>query len=360
MENITIQFISIFFISLMLVHFSIPFIVRVSRSKLLFDEPNHRSVNKTGIPNLGGVALFIGITIATLFGIRNYAFHDFSYILISMIILFFVGIKDDIMTITPRQKLIAQIICALILIVPGDIRLTNLHGILGFQELNYAASLVISLIAIIFIINAINLIDGIDGLAAAIGIITTAIFGLNFILIGNYQYTILCLAIIGSLTSFFIYNVFGRANKIFMGDTGSLLIGLLLSVFFIKYNEFCLKGNGQVCNFSPVLSLAILSVPIFDLIRVVLFRIIHSKSPFAPDNNHIHHGLLKLGFSHLQSTLIIVATNLFMIGLVYILRIVDNNLLLILLVPTVLFSLLLPQLFYKFKPTKFAIHHLRV
>jgi len=357
METLTIQFISIFFIGLILVHFSIPFIVRVSKVKCLYDEPNYRSVNKTGIPNLGGVALFIGITISTLFGIKYYAFPDFSYILISMIILFFVGIKDDIMTITPRQKLIAQVICALVLIVPGEIRLTNLHGILGIQEINYALSVGISLIAIIFITNAINLIDGIDGLAAAIGILTTSIFAANFISTGNYNYAILCFSIIGSLSTFFIYNVFGKTNKIFMGDTGSLLIGLLLSVFFIKYNEFSINGNDQVSNFSPILSLAIISVPIFDMIRVFFIRILLKQSPFAPDNNHIHHRLLKLGFSHLKSTLIIVTSNLVIIGIVYALRIMDNNFLLILLIPTVVVSLLLPELYYRYKNQKVSSLH---
>ncbi len=335
-----------------MVYFSVPFIVRVSHVKRLFDEPNHRSVNKTGIPNLGGVALFIGITIATLLGIKNFAFPDFSYILISMIIMFFVGIKDDIMSITPSQKLIAQVICALVLIVPGDIRLTNLHGILGIQEINYVVSVMISLVAIIFITNAINLIDGIDGLAAAIGILTTSIFAANFILSGNYEYAILCFAIIGSLSAFFIYNVFGKTNKIFMGDTGSLLIGLLLSVFFIKYNEFSIIGNDQLSSYSPIISLAIISVPIFDMIRVFFIRILLKQSPFAPDNNHIHHRLLKLGFSHLKSTLIIVTSNLVIIGIVYALRIMDNNVLLILLVPTVIISLLLPELYYRYKNQK--------
>lgn len=330
---------------MILVHHIIPIIVRVSKVKLLYDEPNERRVNKAGIPNLGGVALFIGITIATLLGIQKYTFPEFSYILITMIILFFVGIKDDIMMISPVEKLIAQIICALVLIVPGDIRLTNLHGILGIQEISYAMSFMISLLTIVLIINAINLIDGIDGLAAAIGILATSIFGVNFILIGNYQYTILCFAIIGSLFSFFIYNVFGRRNKIFMGDTGSLLIGLFISIFFIKYNEFCLTGNDQANNFSPIFSLTIISVPLFDMIRVVFVRILQKKSPFIADTNHIHHRLLNLGYSHLQSTLIIVGTNFIFIGIIYTLRILDNNILLILLGPTVIFFLLLPELY---------------
>ena len=354
MEIIAIQFISIFLIALILVNYCIPIIVSVSKAKYLYDEPNHRSVNNTGIPNLGGIALFIGISIATLWGKQYFAFPDFSYILIAMILLFFVGIKDDIMTISPTNKLVAQIISALILIIPGEIRFTNLHGILGIYEINYAASVIISLIAVVFITNSINLIDGIDGLAAAIGILTTIIFGTNFVLIGNYAYAMLCLAIIGSLSSFFVYNVFGRTNKIFMGDTGSLLIGILLSVFFIKYNEFSVKADDQVSNFSPVLSLAIMSIPIFDMIRVFFIRIFLNKSPFSADNNHIHHGLLKLGFSHLKSTLIIIATNLFIIGIVYMLRIINNNLLLILMGSTVIFSLLLPEWYCKYKNRKIA------
>jgi UDP-GlcNAc:undecaprenyl-phosphate GlcNAc-1-phosphate transferase len=354
MGTIIIQFLSISLIAMVLVNYFIPVIVRVSKAKLLYDEPNHRRINKTSIPNLGGVALFIGITIPTLWGTQYYEFPDFDFILIAMILLFFVGMKDDIVTISAEKKLMAQIICALILIIPGEIRVTNLHGILGINEINYSVSVFISVFAMTFITNAINLIDGIDGLAAAIGILTTIIFGINFIFIGNYAYATLCMAIIGSLSTFFIYNVFGRTNKIFMGDTGSLLIGLLLSVFFIKYNELSINGNIQSSNFSPVFSLAIMSIPIFDMIRVFFKRIFLKKSPFTPDNNHIHHCLLKLGFSHLKSTMIIIVTNLVFIGVVYLLRIMDNNFLLVLLGSTVFFSLLLPEWYCKYKNRKTA------
>jgi UDP-N-acetylmuramyl pentapeptide phosphotransferase/UDP-N-acetylglucosamine-1-phosphate transferase len=346
------QFTFIFFIGFVLVYYLIPIIVSVSKAKHLFDEPNERRVNLTRVPNLGGVALFIGITIATLFGIHYWAFADFSYILISMIIMLFVGIKDDIMMISAKEKLIAQIVCALILIVPGDIRISDLHGILGIWELNYVVSVVFSLFAIVSIINAINLVDGIDGLAAAIGILTTTILGINFLLDGHFEYAMLCFAITGSLTSFLIYNVFGSTNKIFMGDTGSLLIGLLISVLFIKYNEFSINGNAYINSFSPIFTLAILSVPLFDMMRVFFIRILQKKSPFAPDNNHIHHRLLHLGFSHGKSTMIIIGTNLIFIGIVFALRTRDNNFLLVLLGLMALFFLLMPSFIIRYKNQK--------
>jgi UDP-N-acetylmuramyl pentapeptide phosphotransferase/UDP-N-acetylglucosamine-1-phosphate transferase len=272
-----------------------------------------------------------------------------------MIIMLFVGIKDDIMMISAKEKLFAQIVCALILIIPGDIRISDLHGILGIGEINYLASIVISLLAIVSIINAINFVDGIDGLAASIGILTATILGVTFLLDGHFQYAMLCFAITGSLCSFLIYNLFGSKNKIFMGDTGSLLIGLLLSVICIKYNEFSINGNNYTYSFSPILSLAILSVPLFDMIRVFFIRILQKKSPFSPDNNHIHHQLLLFHFSHLKSTMIILVANLIFIGIVFALRTSDNNLLLLLLGLMALSFLLLPSLIIKYKTQKLSM-----
>jgi UDP-GlcNAc:undecaprenyl-phosphate/decaprenyl-phosphate GlcNAc-1-phosphate transferase len=352
MNNSILQILFIFFIGLVLVYYLIPIIVNVSKAKHFFDEPNERRVNATRIPNLGGVALFIGITIATLFGIHYWAFPDFSYILIAMIIMLFVGLKDDIMLISAKEKLVAQIVCALILIIPGDIRISNLHGIFGITEINYISSVLISLLAIVSIINAINLVDGIDGLAAAIGILTTIILGISFLLDGHFQYAMLCFAITGSLSSFLFFNVFGSKNKIFMGDTGSLLIGLLLSVICIKYNEFSLNGNKYINSFSPIFSMAILAVPLFDMMRVFIIRILHKKSPFAPDNKHIHHQLLLLGYSHVKSTMLIIGINLIFIGIVFALRAYDNNLLLLILGSMVLSFLLLPSFIIKYKNQK--------
>jgi len=348
MTIITIQIISAFFIGLILVYYSIPVIVRISKEKHLFDVPNHRKVNKHVVPNLGGIALFVGISIATLLCIMKEPFSDLRFILAGMIILFFIGVKDDILVISPRKKLIAQIIGALILIVPGGIRLTHLHGIFGIEEISYVYSVGLSLLAYVAIINALNLIDGIDGLASAIGILASSFFGAHFILLGNVQYAIISFATIGSLSSFAIYNVFGRKNKIFMGDTGSLLIGFLLSVFAIKFNEMAITSGEQLYNFSPIFSLAVLAVPLFDMIRIFAHRIIQKRSPFSPDMNHIHHKLLKIGLSHRISTLIILGGNLIIIAIVYASRSLNNNISLLILISTIALFSLVPRFVYNY------------
>jgi UDP-N-acetylmuramyl pentapeptide phosphotransferase/UDP-N-acetylglucosamine-1-phosphate transferase len=343
------QFISSFLIGLALVYISIPVIVRISKEKHLYDEPNERRINKTVVPNLGGVALFIGVSIATLLSLHQLEFIEFRYIQASLIILFFIGIKDDILIISARKKFIAQIICGLILIIPGGIRFTSLHGILGFQEIGYVFSLLISLLAIVAIINATNLVDGIDGLAASIGIFSSFIFGAKFLVTGNNDYAILCFSIVGSLLAFLWYNVYGKKYKIFLGDTGSLILGLLIAVQVIQYNEFALATTPQEASFSPIFSLAILATPLADMIRVFTIRIYKGKSPFAPDMNHIHHRLLKLGFSHFTSTIIIVLSNGFIITLAFAFRFLNKHALMALLIAVIFLLLQLPDFFLKRK-----------
>ncbi len=342
-----IQLISSFLIGLLLVYISIPVIVRISKEKHLYDEPNERRINKVVVPNLGGIAIFIGVSIATLLCLHQFEFIEFRYIQASMIILFFIGIKDDILIISPRKKFIAQVLCALILIIPGGIRFTNLHGILGLYEIDYAFSIFITLLTIVSIINATNLVDGIDGLAASIGIFSSVIFGTKFLVTSNDDYAILCCALVGSLLAFLWFNVKGTTNKIFLGDTGSLLLGLLIAVEVIQYNEFALTTTPQEISFSPIFSLAILATPLADMIRVFTIRIYNGKSPFAPDMIHIHHRLLRLGFSHFNSTLIIVLTNCIIITLAFAFRFLNKHALMALLIVVIFLLLQIPDLFYK-------------
>lgn len=349
MTATVIQLISSFLIGFILVLVSIPVIVTISKEKHLYDEPNERRINKVVVPNLGGIAIFIGVSIATLLCLHRFEFIEFRYIQASMIILFFIGIKDDILIISARKKLIAQIICALILIIPGDIRFTNLHGILGLYEINYVASVTITILAIVAIINATNLVDGIDGLAASIGIFSSVVFGAKFLVTANQDYAILCSAIVGSLLAFLRFNVLGKKNKIFLGDTGSLLLGLLIAVQVIQYNQFALNTTPQETAFSPVFSLAILATPLADMIRVFAIRMLNGRSPFSPDMNHIHHRLLKLGFSHFNSTIIIVLTNCLIISLAFAFRFLNKHLLMIFLIAVIFLLLQLPDFFLKRK-----------
>jgi UDP-GlcNAc:undecaprenyl-phosphate/decaprenyl-phosphate GlcNAc-1-phosphate transferase len=347
-----IQVVFAFIIGAFWVYLTVPIIVRVSKAKKLFDVPDERKISKIVIPNLGGISLFIGISVATLLSLDKLYYPDFRYTLAGMIILLFIGIKDDIMVISARKKFIAQLICALILIIAGDIRLTNLHGVLGIHEINYVVSLGVSLLAIVAIINALNMIDGIDGLAAALGTLICLSFGILFLTEGQLAYGILCFAATGSLSVFYFYNVFGKLNKIFMGDTGSLIIGLLAAVFVIKFNEFSLSGNEQLYRFSPSLSMAIIAVPFFDLIRVSAIRISRKKSPVNPDMKHIHHRLLRLGFSHQKSTFILIASNLFLIGFTFLLRTLNINLQLFLLISISFLFSFIPDLIYLYSIKK--------
>jgi len=341
-----------FFIGLTIVYYAIPIIVRISITKHLFDVPNERKVNKTVIPNLGGIALFVGISIGSLIGILKNEFPDWRFISSTMIILFFIGIKDDIMAISALKKFAAQILSAAILIILGDIRLTSFHGILGIHEINYTVSVIVSLIAIVGTINAINLIDGIDGLASSIGILSSLIFGVIFFMNNQINYSVVCFATLGSLVSFFVFNVFGGKNRIFMGDTGSLLLGLLLSIFTIKYNEMYIAASDLQPNFSPIFSLAILAIPLSDMLRLFIIRIIQKRSPFSADLQHIHHKILRIGFSHLETTLILVAANLFILGVAFISRTLNNNISILILIATVAILSVIPRFVYELKKTK--------
>lgn len=335
-----------------MVYFFIPVIVRISHAKNLYDIPNERKLNTTVIPNLGGIALFISISIATLLCIYNLTFHDYRYIQAALIIMFFVGIKDDIMNISPRKKMMAQFVSAFILVIAGNIRVTNLHGLFGFYEINYMVSAVISILVIVSIINALNLIDGIDGLAASIGVLASSFFCFQFIVLGSFNYAIMAFATTGSLTAFFFYNVFGQKNKIFMGDTGSLIIGLIFAVFFIRYNEQALNAGERMSNFSPVLSLSALSLPVFDMFRLFVLRILKGKSPFSADTGHIHHTLLKLGYSHLKSTLVLSVSMVGILTIMFWLRDLNNNLLLVILITLLSILFFAPKFLHEYKKSR--------
>jgi UDP-N-acetylmuramyl pentapeptide phosphotransferase/UDP-N-acetylglucosamine-1-phosphate transferase len=336
---ILLQLATALLISGFLVYLCIPVIVRISEEKNLMDTPNKRKVNKKPVPNLGGVAIFIGISIATLLAMGRLEFIDLRYVLVAIIMIFFIGIKDDILIISPRMKFGVQAVCAIILIVLGDIRFTHLHGIFGIDEMNYASSFLLSLITIVALTNAFNLIDGIDGLASGLGILMALLFGIFFLVWGHLQYAILCAAIVGSLYAFSLYNVFGRTNKVFMGDTGSLIIGLLIAIMAIKFNEFAIGTSAY--PYAPALSIAIVFIPLADMARVFVIRMKNKKSPFSADMTHIHHKYLSLGYTHLHASIVIVILNLGVFGILFSLRQFSFYLLFAVLL---CFTMLLPQI----------------
>lgn len=303
-----------FVVAFVIVFSSIPTIVFVSKAKKLCDEPNSRKLHEKSVPNLGGVAIFAAVLIVSGLFLDLSKHKEFQYLLVGAIILFFAGMKDDILILDPFKKLYSQIIAALIIIILGDLRYTNLHGFLGISHIPYVASILLSLFVFIVIINGFNLIDGIDGLASGVGIISTLVFGSWFLLVGEFQYAIISFALIGAAVAFFWFNVFSKKNKIFMGDTGSLLLGLFLAVLAVKFNEMNIVPTSKwFIHSSPAVSFGILIIPLFDTIRVFIIRLFKGKSPFKADTNHVHHKLLAMGLSHLKSTLYILGINVVLI-----------------------------------------------
>ena len=355
-QNILEQFISndiknvlAFIFSLAITWYAIPIIVSICRSKNLFDLPNGRTSHIKATPTLGGIALFASVMISSMLFININILPNFQYAVAGSIVIFFIGLNDDLAVISWRRKITGEIIAALFLIVLGDVRFTNLHGFLGIHEINYLSSLLLTLFVMIGIVNAMNLIDGIDGLAAGLATMATACFGIWFYLDGQFEMMVICASLAGSLLAFIYFNVFSHTNKIFMGDTGSLLLGYLMTFFVIVFNESNIVNDSPWhVNNAPIISFAILFVPLYDTLRVMGSRIIKRKSPFHADRSHIHHQLLALGFTHIQTTLILLAINALFILFIFLLQDLNIHLLAAILIITGLVKSFLPDYIAKF------------
>jgi UDP-N-acetylmuramyl pentapeptide phosphotransferase/UDP-N-acetylglucosamine-1-phosphate transferase len=245
-------------------------------------------------------------------------FSQNQFFLIGLLIIMTIGFIDDVLVLTPAAKLVGETLAGIALIGFADIRITHLHGLLGITEIGIIPSYLISLFILIAIINSVNLIDGIDGLASGLGILYCLFFAVYFGLAGETSWSISAICMIGSLAVFFTFNVFGHREKIFMGDSGSLLLGYLLTTFVFRFCE--INAYHEVPEFlhmdaAPAVAICVLTVPIFDTIRVSLTRIKKHRSPFLPDKNHIHHLLLRTGLNHIQTTCVILTVSMLFIGL---------------------------------------------
>lgn len=290
---------------------TIPTVINVSRQLKLFAVPNGRSSTIYNIPTLGGIAIFIGFMMGLTLTRNGYILPGLASIIAGVMIMFFVGLKDDILTLSASKKLAAQIIVAGILIILGHFRFTNLHGFLGIEAISIVPSVLLTGFVFIVFINAFNLIDGIDGLAAGLSIFSAAFFGVWFYLSGHPEFAIISFSLVGSLTGFYFYNVYGKKNKIFMGDTGSLTLGTVMAVLVIQFNEFNVDQSAPYAIFAaPAVSFGVLIYPLMDTLRVFAIRILQRKSPFGADKNHTHHRLLALGMNHHRATYLILAVNL--------------------------------------------------
>ncbi|MBM7418496.1 MULTISPECIES: glycosyltransferase family 4 protein [Chryseobacterium] len=325
-----------FLSSFLITFFSIPTIIKISKRKNLMDEPGVRSSHLRKIPNLGGIAMFYSIGICT--SIFAYEIFDlYKFLFASLIILLYVGIMDDIVVMRAYKKLVAQIVVSAFIVIGSDVRIRNLFGIFGIYEIHYLVSIIFTIITFIILINAFNLIDGIDGLAGGYSLICSALFGISYYRLGEYNYplVILSVVLIGSVLAFLYYNLSNlRATKIFMGDTGSMLLGFLLAFTCICFIDIFIDKN--ILNVpryhlesAPVVAVAILILPIVDTLNVIIVRLWNKKSPFEADKNHIHHKLLKLDLTHRRASFYIICYYLFIVTITYCFRHTNVNLLLV-------------------------------
>ncbi|MCL2413794.1 MAG: undecaprenyl/decaprenyl-phosphate alpha-N-acetylglucosaminyl 1-phosphate transferase [Bacteroidales bacterium] len=296
-----------------IVLWTIPTINYIARTKGLLNAPGERTSHRYKTPNLAGISIFFGTIVSCLFFIHS-DLDIFRIVYLASIIIFFAGLKDDILILTPWKKLLAQFVVAT-LIVMADVRFTQIFELFGIDQFGEIVSFVITIVFIVGIINAVNLIDGIDGLVASVGTLILGCFGLFFFINGIYTWAIYCAGMIGALIAFFQYNVFGLRNKTFMGDSGSLLLGLSIAVTTIIFWEANAdKSLPLTFVGAPAITLAIIIVPVFDMARVFAYRIIRGLSPFSADRNHIHHRIVDMGFTHLQTSLIILGLNMLAIA----------------------------------------------
>jgi len=310
-----------FLLAFSITRFAIPRIVYTSRLKNLCATSNGRTLHKNSVPTLGGIAVFAGCVVSSVIFAGTYFKFELQYIVCGLIVVFFIGIKDDITISNPWKKLIGQILAAGIIAVLADIRINDFYGLFGINQIPYIPSVLFTIFVFLVIINGFNLIDGIDGLASGVGIVTSSVFGIWFWITGNIAYTILSFSFAGSLSAFFYFNVFSKTDKLFLGDTGSLVTGFILSVLTFRFLQLNLIGNEVAyIQSAPAVAIGILIIPLFDTLRVFILRIVQGKSPFVADRQHIHHRLLQLGSTHLQAALILISVNLFFIALSYLLR----------------------------------------
>jgi UDP-GlcNAc:undecaprenyl-phosphate/decaprenyl-phosphate GlcNAc-1-phosphate transferase len=297
--------------SFVISYIAIPLVHYTAWVNGLFAGLNGRTSHTHPIPLFGGVAIFVAFILSIITLGASFFDARFVYALAGMMIMFIAGIKDDLTISKPKKKLMGQLLAIFYISVFADIRITNLHDFLNIGDIPYALSIPLTIFVMIVITNGFNLIDGIDGLASGIGILISVILGIWFYITGNVLYTIMCSALAGGSIAFFYFNVFSNKRKLFLGDGGSLIIGLILGMMVVRFIQLEPEASGvAVVGSTPAFAIGLFVIPLFDTLRVFTIRIAQGKSPFLADRQHIHHYLIDLGFNHFQSTAILLSVNL--------------------------------------------------
>lgn len=291
-----------------------PYILKVAKVKNIVDNPDARKLQRVPIPVLGGFTVVFGI----LSGIMCFNLIgeqvDLFPVFASIFIILIVGLLDDMISLSPKVRFVVEIILVFYIIFTTGYQINDFHGLWGVDRISNYISVPLTVFACVGIINAINLIDGVDGFSSGYTMVSCLLFGIMFYNLENMQMVTLAAIVASSLAPFFLHNVFGKKSKMFIGDAGTLSLGIIFSVFVItilsaNQNIEVAQDNLGLIPFT----LAVLCVPVFDTLRVMSARIVRGKSPFSPDKTHLHHLFIELGYSHIGTTMSIIGINLFVV-----------------------------------------------
>ncbi|MFD2552644.1 glycosyltransferase family 4 protein [Bizionia sediminis] len=333
------------FFSLLVTLIVMPRVIAISKAKNLIAQTNNRTSHKGIVPTLGGVGVFTGLLLTVNIAALVFASYgqliDLVVFNILVLLLLLIGVSDDLMPLAPRKKMAFLFAIACIFAVATNIQIISFSGLFGIQNIPNYIGLPFSVFVMVLIINAYNLIDGIDGLAGVLGAVISAVLAVTFYVSGHFFYALISLSLVGSLSAFLVYN-FSHQRKIFLGDTGSMVVGFVLAFQIVLFLSLGAKSQADVFKNAPIFVMALLSYPLLDTLRVFMVRIRKGKNPFLADRNHIHHHLIDLGLSHKYATLAIGCYTIIMTALAYATHDLSINVTFAFMLPTSMLLLGLP------------------
>ncbi|WP_420316795.1 MraY family glycosyltransferase [Ekhidna sp.] len=328
-----------------------PVIIRVFRSIDLLDRPDKRKIHSISTPSLGGIAIFIGIFLAIIMAGSMTEIASEKYFIGGAVLIFLLGVRDDLSSLMAHHKLVVQIFSAFLVVYFGGIKIEGLHGLFGINNFPWVIDEIFTVFVIVVMTNAFNLIDGIDGLAGSIALVIAAFLGWAALQSGYLIDATFAFAIVGASLGFLLYNWY--PSKVFMGDTGSMVYGFMLTILMVKF--LAVPTPPSVIEAPVATSLALFVLPVYDTLRVFIIRFATGRPPLAPDRNHIHHVLLKLGFNHSSSTMLLIGYNILILVFVVTFQSLGELwIMLLMTITTVLLGVLLDRKLIKREASRLA------
>ena len=296
-----------------------PIVLRVAKTKNIVDNPDARKLQRRPVPILGGLTVVFGVLSGLMaFNLLGNTFEMFP-VFSSIIIILVIGLIDDMISLSPKVRFVVEILLVLYMIGATGCQLNNFDGLWGLSVISNYVSIPLTVVACVGIINAINLIDGVDGYSSGYSIVCCTLFGAMFYALGEVCMASLAAVVAASLLPFFIHNVFGKYSKMFIGDAGTLSLGIVFSAFVTTMLSADYSAVERLSNMSLIpFALAVLSVPVFDTLRVMSARMWRGRSPFSPDKTHLHHLFIELGFSHIGTASSIIGMNMLVVASWYV------------------------------------------